>query len=307
VHTNARILEVRPGRIREELRAGFVVVAAGFQGISREGEVTTLGRGGSDTSAVALAAALGADACEIYTDVSGVFSADPRRVGDVHQLARLDHQEMKEMAWHGARVLKAEAVEFARDNGIEIGVGSSHDGTIGTWVGAKEQDPVEPWTPQRGAVSGVAGREDLLRIEAVQGLSRPELTRLLSVIGRYDLVFGSLPSPAAPWTLYISQDEVPEIGAFAAEVGSLSDHRVRVSGPFGGVSLVGFGLGSRPQALSDAALVLEGSSVASLDSWTSRESLSFVVPLESVGMAVMAFHRTFVEEGRSELKGARTA
>src|SRR5207302_5620933 len=119
-HTNARILEVRPVRILQEIDRGKVVIVAGYQGVSREKEITTLGRGGSDTTAVALAAALEAEFCEICSDVDGVYTADPRVVTGTRRLAELSHEEMQELALAGAKVLNAQAVEFARDRGITI-------------------------------------------------------------------------------------------------------------------------------------------------------------------------------------------
>jgi aspartate kinase len=118
-HSGARIIEVRPVRIEDELERGKVVIVAGFQGMSYKREITTLGRGGSDTTAVALAAALGAD-CEIYSDVDGVYSADPRVVADAHHLASIGYDEMQELAEHGAKVLNAQAVKWAREAGITI-------------------------------------------------------------------------------------------------------------------------------------------------------------------------------------------
>ena len=119
-HANARIVEVRPFRVQDELERGRVVIVAGYQGVSYKREVTTLGRGGSDTTAVALAAALQAEACEIYSDVAGVFSADPRVVPGARRLAEISYEEMQELAEAGARVLNAQAVEFAKERGIAI-------------------------------------------------------------------------------------------------------------------------------------------------------------------------------------------
>src|SRR5512138_3974562 len=118
-HASARIVEVRPYRVQDELGRGKVVIVAGYQGVSYRREVTTLGRGGSDTTAVALAAALGAD-CEIYSDVAGVFTADPRVVPGARRLAEIGYEEMQELAEAGARVLNAQAVEFAKESGIAI-------------------------------------------------------------------------------------------------------------------------------------------------------------------------------------------
>jgi aspartate kinase len=136
-HSGARILEVRPVRIQEELGRGKVVIVAGFQGVSRQREVTTLGRGGSDTTAVALAAALGAEACEILSDVDGVYSADPRVVPGARKLDRLDYDTMQEMALAGARVLNAQAVEFARSAGIVLHAGLAHGAGTGTRVASE--------------------------------------------------------------------------------------------------------------------------------------------------------------------------
>src|SRR5437762_2446377 len=133
-HTNARIVEVRPYRVQDELARGKVVIVAGYQGVSYKKEVTTLGRGGSDTTAVALAAALDAEACEIYSDVEGVYSADPRVVPGARRLAELSYEEMQELAEAGARVLNAQAVEFAKERGIALYARSAHGGPAETIV-----------------------------------------------------------------------------------------------------------------------------------------------------------------------------
>ena len=126
VHTKAKILEVRGDRVREALAEGKVCVVAGFQGVSTDKEITTLGRGGSDTTAVALAAALDADSCEIYTDVTGVFTADPRIVPQARKLAHVNFDEMLEMAGAGSKVLALRSVEFARNHNVPIHVRSSY-------------------------------------------------------------------------------------------------------------------------------------------------------------------------------------
>lgn len=133
-HGKAKILEVKGDRLREALADGRICVVAGFQGVSTEREITTLGRGGSDTTAVALAAALGADACEIYTDVTGVFSADPRIVPEARRLTRVSFDEMLEMAGAGSKVLALRSVEFARNHRVPLHVRSSFTWEPGTWV-----------------------------------------------------------------------------------------------------------------------------------------------------------------------------
>src|SRR6187431_2359984 len=134
VHGKAKIVEVRARRIHEALDEGTIVLVAGFQGVSTAFEVTTLGRGGSDTTAVALAAALGADFCEIYTDVRGVYSADPRLVPDARQLTRVSFDEMLEMASSGAGVLATRSIEVARSHNVRLHVRSSFEEGDGTWI-----------------------------------------------------------------------------------------------------------------------------------------------------------------------------
>ena len=137
-HTRAKIVEIRADRLRATIAGGGVPVVAGFQGVSVDRDVTTLGRGGSDTTAVALAAVLGADACEIYTDVSGVFSADPRVVPSARRLPRISFEEMLEIAATGGRVLNLRSVEFARNHEVPLHVRSSFTWEPGTWVGEEE-------------------------------------------------------------------------------------------------------------------------------------------------------------------------
>jgi aspartate kinase len=151
VHGKARIVDITPGRVAQALDEGSVVIVAGFQGVSQDTkDITTLGRGGSDTTAVALAAALGAEVCEIYTDVDGVFTADPRIVPAARKLDRVSYEEMLELAAQGARVLQVRSVEFARNHGVRIHVRSSFSFSEGTWVGP-EEDKVED-----AIISGVA-------------------------------------------------------------------------------------------------------------------------------------------------------
>ena len=144
VHTKAKILEIKGDRVREALAQGKVCVVAGFQGVSTDKEITTLGRGGSDTTAVALAAALGADSCEIYTDVTGVFSADPRIVPQARKLQHINFDEMLEMAGAGSKVLALRSVEFARNHNVPIQVRSSFTWEPGTWVTSQEPSMEDP-------------------------------------------------------------------------------------------------------------------------------------------------------------------
>src|SRR6476661_5346707 len=165
-HVDARIIEVRPVRVQDELARGKIVVIAGYQGVSYRREVTTLGRGGSDTTAVAMAAALGAEYCEICSDVDGVYTADPRVVPAARRISTLSYEETQELAESGAKVLNAQAVEFAKDKGIAIyaratasalpGADPSADGTV-----VRKNAPRTP-----GSVAGVASERDVLVLQA---------------------------------------------------------------------------------------------------------------------------------------------
>jgi aspartate kinase len=191
-HTDARILEVRPHRVRRELERGNVVVVGGFQGVSTEKEVTTLGRGGSDTTAVALAAALPAERCEILTDVDAVYTADPRRVDGARKIDEISYEDMIELARFGAVVLKEEAVRFAERAGIAVHVGSSTGETTGTIVLEKPRRPERPivgmsllpdvrlvsWdpaaSPESVSLDDLAGRARFVMLEGDRALAALE-------------------------------------------------------------------------------------------------------------------------------------
>jgi aspartate kinase len=166
-HGKAKIIDVRPGRILEALSKESIVIVAGFQGVSTAYDVTTLGRGGSDTTAVALAAALGAEACEIYTDVPGVFTADPRIVPEARKLHAVSYEEMLELAASGAKVLQLRSVEYARTHGVKVHVRSSFADEPGTWV--TEEDI----RMEQAIISGVAADDSEAKITILSVPDRP--------------------------------------------------------------------------------------------------------------------------------------
>ncbi|MBI4934743.1 MAG: aspartate kinase [Actinobacteria bacterium] len=173
VHTKAKILEVKGDRVREALSQGKVCVVAGFQGISTDKEITSLGRGGSDTTAVALAAALNADACEIYTDVTGVFTADPRIVPQARKLAHVNFDEMLEMAGAGSKVLALRSVEFARNHNVPVHVRSAFTWELGTWVTSQEPNMEDP------IISGVVTDTSEAKFTVVAVPDRPGISAAL--------------------------------------------------------------------------------------------------------------------------------
>jgi aspartate kinase len=247
-HSNARILEVRPFRVQEELARGKVVIVAGYQGVSTRKEVTTLGRGGSDTTAVALAAALGAD-CEIYSDVAGVFTADPRVVPSARRLEALSYEEMQELAAAGAKVLNAQAVEFAKERGIAVHARS-------TFGGAEETVVQGGAHPER--IAGVATQRDL----ALLGFPAARLAEVLAVLERHGAAALEVAVPGERAGLALSLENVhgwPVLrAALVAEVPGLSVDDEAL----GAVSVVGTGLSAGHRVLREVTGALAAAGAA---------------------------------------------
>jgi aspartate kinase len=235
-HTNARIVEVRPFRVQDELQRDRVVIVAGYQGVSYKREVTTLGRGGSDTTAVALAAALDAEACEIYSDVAGVYTADPRVVPEARRLSEISYEEMQELAEAGARVLNAQAVEFAKERGIAI-YARATKGDGGETV-VRRHAPRAP-----GRVVGVASETGLVLLRLAGG----DLGALLALLGRLDarLAGGKQLRFDGPLgaSLVLSLENLHDFDAIRAE---LQAHLpgVSVREGVGAISAIGAGINS---------------------------------------------------------------
>ena len=301
VHSNARILEIDTTRLRQELAQGSIVVVAGYQGVNALGELTTLGRGGSDTTATALAAALGADSCQIFTDVDAVYSADPRIVETARPLSELSGAEMEEMAWHGAQVVKAEAVEFAKSNAVDFEVLSPYGEISGTRVRMEPKDGAlatpRRFVPRRPAVAGVTGREDLIRLRGNAGaLGFPGLRdEVFDLVANYDLVFGKLDHDAGAFDLLLSDQEIPEPKELLRQMEQRFGDAVSPTGDLGAVSLIGFGIGSRPAAFLEAFRVLEDADIEVRGSFTGRESLSFLVAAAQVRDGMHTLHQRYIE------------
>jgi len=233
-HAQARIVEVRPYRIQDELANGKVVIVAGYQGVSYRREVTTLGRGGSDTTAVALAAALQAD-CEIYSDVDGVFSADPRVVPDARKLEEISYDEMQELASAGAKVLNAQAVEFAKRQGIVILAKSTSGGGTGTAI--RELQP-----PSDTRVKGVASEPDLAVIAARGGPA--ELSEVLEFLDARGVRGRTLSFDAGGGQAFIATplQDVHGVEALKRDMAARFGERVKLEEGLGTVTAVGAGI-----------------------------------------------------------------
>jgi aspartate kinase len=296
VHANARIIEVRPFRIQDELEKGSVVIVAGFQGASYTREITTLGRGGSDTTAVALAAALGADHCDIYSDVDGVYSADPRVCDDALRLDQLCYEEMQELARQGARVLNAQAVEFARRHDIAIYARSTFGGQAHTRVQRADEGPKARLREiDNHGVAGVTGRKDLLRVLCEGPCCGDCAVDVLKALDRCDVLSSGVEPSRDRFDFIVATENIADPVRFARDLESrFAAAHVTVSGGLGSVSAVGLGVGDKPSALLEALDRLAHAGIDVVTSFTSREALTCLVPVDRVDAAVRTLHEHFL-------------
>jgi len=293
-HGKAKIIEVRARRVREALDEGKIAIVAGFQGVSTDLNVTTLGRGGSDTTAVALASALGAHACEIYTDVEGVYTADPRIVPEARKLHAISYEEMLELSASGAKVLMLRSVEFARNHGVVIHVRSTFTESEGTWV-RKEDERMEQaiisgiahdTSEAKVTVSGVPDRPGvaarIFRTLADAGVNVDMIVQNVSEHGHTDISF-TLPKED------IARAE-PILAAVAREVEARG---VTTDAGIAKVSLIGAGMKTHPGVAADMfdALAEAGINIEIIS--TSSIRISCVVRASEVERAVKVVHDKF--------------
>src|SRR3954449_1392422 len=310
-HTAARIREVRGDRVKEALEAGCIAIVAGFQGVTTEKDITTLGRGGSDTTAVALAAALDADTCEIYTDVDGIFTADPRVVPRARRIPRVTGEEMLELAAGGAKVLHIRAVEYARRHGVTLHVRSSFSNKEGTIV----YDPAGPGLDEKGnpveeaVIAGVATDLGEAKITVVGVRDEPgKAAELFTAVARtganIDMIVQNV-SAAATGLTDISftlpkGDAQRVLGALTSEQGRLGFTALQHDDQIGKLSLVGAGMRTNAgvsaqlfTALADAGINIEMIS-------TSEIRISVVTRADLLQSAVRAVHSAFGLDGEAE-------
>ena len=293
-HTKARILDVRADRIRLALDEDSIVLVAGFQGVSTDSrDVTTLGRGGSDTTAVALAAELRAEVCEIYTDVAGVFSADPRIVPDARKLSVVSFEEMLEMAASGAKVLQLRSVEYARNHGIPIHCRSSADDGVGTLVVSENE------TMERPLVTAVTHSTDEARVTLTgvpdePGVAGRIFTALAEANVNVDVIIQNEPvshSDGADLSFTIERDDLSQaqdtIAGLEAGVG------VDVNDQIGKVSIVGAGMRSHPGVAAKVFSTLGEHKINIEMISTSPIKISCVIASADVEKAVRALHSAF--------------
>jgi aspartate kinase len=296
VHGRARIIDVTPGRISEALSAGHIAIVAGFQGVSQDTkDITTLGRGGSDTTAVALAAALDAEVCEIYTDVDGVFTADPRIVANARQIPRISYEEMLEMAACGAKVLHLRSVEYARRHTLPIHVRSSFSQREGTYVVAEEN------LVEQAIISGVAHDRSEAKVTVVGVPDKPgEAAGIFAALAdaeiNIDMIVQNVSGAAGRTDISFTLPKTDGAAAMAAlekVKDSIGFEALRYDDHIGKVSLIGAGMKSHPgvsktffQALGEANVNVEIIS-------TSEIRISVLVRDTDVDVAVRALHDAF--------------
>ncbi|MBW8056449.1 MAG: aspartate kinase [candidate division NC10 bacterium] len=294
VHTRARILNIDVERIRQALREGEITIVAGFQGVNAEEEVTTLGRGGSDLTAVALAAALNADVCEIYTDVEGVYTADPGLVSTAQKLPRISYEEMIEIASLGARVLQARAVEYAKNYNMSIHVRSSFTKNPGTLVVQEDQDM------EKVAVSGIAYDKNEAKITITGVVDRPGIAaKLFGRVAEAGIVVDMI-------VQNISQDGHTDISftiprsdfhkaselvdGVAKEIGAgqiLGDDRIAK------VSIVGVGMRTHSGVAARMFTALAAENINIMMISTSEIKVSCVIEEKYTELAVRVLHDAF--------------
>src|SRR6476659_7950967 len=297
-HTNEKIVAIRPKRITEALEAGMIVLVAGFQGVSTAYDVTTLGRGASDLTAVALAAALGGD-CEIYTDVEGVYTADPRIVTNARKLPRVSPLEMLEMAGSGARVLQLRSVEFARNHGVPIHVRSTFSGTEGTWI---REDP----SMEDAIISGITHTVDEAYVTLTDVPDQPR-TVAAAGIDVDTIIQNAVTHGDADVTFSIPRDDLPlmtdTIEGLCRDLGL----HWGVDDTAGKISMIGAGMKSHPGVAARMFQTLADHGINVRMIATSPIKVSCVIARDKVDEAVLALHDAFQVELELAQSGAAHA
>lgn len=315
VHGSARLVEVNPDRIRESIEAGNIAIVAGFQGMNRQsGDITTLGRGGSDTTAVALAAALNADVCEIYSDVDGVFTADPRIVPTAHKLDTITSEEMLEMAANGAKILHLRSVEYARRFNLKLHVRSSFSNLEGTIVVPEESAELTPThlkeiPLEQPLISGVAHDRTRAKITVVGVPDVPgSAAKVFGLINEakvnLDMIVQNVPTDRPGVTdisFTLDQDQGPTaLKALEAAKAELGFQEVIYNESVGKLSLVGAGMKTNTgvsftffEALSNAGVNIDMIS-------TSEIRISVITDLNKLDEAVRAVHTAFGLDAEGE-------
>ena len=293
-HTRAQILDIRAFRVKEALEDGRIVLVAGFQGVSTDKDITTLGRGGSDTTAVALAHALGAESCEIYTDVDGVYTANPKLVPTARKLDHVSYEEMLELAASGAQVLALRSVEYARRYGVKIHVRSSFSDAPGTWVSKEGASMEQPLI--RGVTYSVDQAKVTLRgVPDQPGVAARVFGALADAQVNIDMIIQNVGEQGhSDISVTVPVDDLrPAAAALDRVVAELTAREYQVDDGIAMVSIVGAGMRSNPgvAALMFRTLAERGINLEMIS--TSPIKISAIIAKERVEEAVQALHDAF--------------
>ena len=306
-HTKARILDVRADRIRLALDEDSIVLVAGFQGVSTTKDITTLGRGGSDTTAVALAAAIGAEVCEIYTDVAGVFSADPRIVPDARKLPVVSFEEMLEMSASGAGVLQLRSVEYARNHGVRIHCRSSFEDAPGTVI-VGERETVERPLITAVTHSTEEARVTLKGVPDTPGIAGQIATALADANVNIDMIIQNEPvseGAAADMSFTVPRSDLADARAALAPLCGELGIEVATDEAMGKVSVIGAGMKSHPGVAAKVFTTLGEVAINIEMIATSPIKISCVISGAQVPDAVRALHAAFELAGPGTIRPER--
>ena len=294
-HIDARIIEVRPFRVQDELARGRIVIIAGYQGVSYRHEVTTLGRGGSDTTAVAMAAALDAESCEICSDVDGVYSADPRVVPEARRMDSLSYEEMQEMAEAGAKVLNAQAVEFAKARGIAIYARATASAPLS--AGGHSAGTIVRKLQSRapGTVAGIASEKDVLLLQTTGNLEA-----LLALLDEHQVCGKQLHAATASHPgdgicLVVSRENLHQEDRFRQNLAARFGDSVALVDGLGAVSVIGVGINATYENIRTGSAALASLNVLGIS--TSSFRITWMLPSQSVEEAVRRLHEQFLNKG----------
>ncbi|MEW6535999.1 MAG: aspartate kinase [Candidatus Auribacterota bacterium] len=294
VHTKARILDIKPDKMQEQLALNKVVIVAGFQGINIQQDITTLGRGGSDTTAVALAAVLKADMCEIYTDVDGVYTADPRIVPNARKLKEITHEEMLEMASLGAKVLMSRSVEFANKYNVPLCVRSSFNRSEGTYI-VKETNVME-----QPVIRGVTADTSEAKVTLLHLPDQPGIAaKLFNLVAKYNINIDMIIQNVSEHgytdiSFTVNKNDVPKIKSILADLTQeVSARAINVNEDIAKISVVGIGMRSHSGVASKMFNLLAQAGINISMISTSEIKISCVIREGEAKQAVKVLHEGF--------------
>lgn len=297
VHTKARIKEIHTKKLKELLAKGYIPIVAGFQGVTKDGEITTLGRGGSDTSAVALAAALKADVCEIYTDVDGIYTADPRIVPNARKIKKIAYEEMLELASLGAKVMQIRSVEFGSKYGVRIHVRSSFKDEEGSWIVPEEE------IMEKVAVRGVTSSDKEVQFTVVKVPDQPGIAaKIFKALGDAHIAVDMIVQTVSvdgytDMSFTVSETDAPHAKEIVEKIAKdIGAEKVLMDPNVAKISIVGLGMRSAYGVAGKMFEILAKHNINIKAISTSEIRISCLIDRKYTELAVRALHEAFIED-----------